>query len=1050
MKVEDWLGADNQLGIDIWNKKYRYGDESFDAWLDRVSGGDGDVRQLIVEKKFLFGGRILANRGLDKLGKKVTLSNCFSGDTVIRTRNGLVKMEDVVGQDIEVFSYGTWRKATVKSFGNQEVVKLTVNKNKSTTCYTVTKNHIWYAKTDKEDVHREIPTCELKQGMCLRTDYTKAYRTYKPSPFGVAHGLFYGDGDHTGVHRRMNLCGDKMELSPYFMPDTYGVSNDVMTINAIPKIFWDKPSLDEIPAYLYGWLAGYFAADGSVDTRGNCIFTSSKRDDLEFVQDVLCVLGLPIYSIREQYRKSNLTGEYSTVYILTISHKYLNESFFIRSKHKERYLETVSKESREDTWKVKSIEETGEIIPVYCVVEAEHHSFALENGILTHNCYVLAPPEDSIESIFDTASKMARTFSYGGGVGIDLSKLAPRGARINNTAEQTSGAVSFTDLYSMVTGLIGQHGRRGALMLSMSCDHPDVEEFMRVKTDVDRVTKANMSIRVTNEFMEYVDTDWMFTQRFNRPETDDVITKVISPRQFFEEMCDANYDYGEPGCLFWDRISKWNLLSEYDDFSYAGTNPCGEQPLPPGGSCLLGSLNLAEFVRNGEFQYLEFRHAVCVAVRALNAVLDEGQPLHPLEEQRESVKNWRQIGLGIMGLADALIKMNVRYDSPKGRQIADEIAYDLITTALVKSNDLAMAQGAFPMCDKEKLVNSDFLKTLNLDDIFDPLWSLDEIRRYGLRNSQLLTIAPTGTISTMIGVSGGIEPIFAKSYTRTTKSLDGGEKTYKVYTPIVKEYMEEHGLTDESELPDYFVTAQDIDFHDRIDMQATWQKFIDASISSTVNIPEDFPRENVKDIYMHAWRQGCKGVTVFRDGCKRDSILTTKTTERGVVEDVGDDVVGKKRKLMTGCGSLHCSAFFDPKTGKLVEAYLSKGSRGGCQNFMIGVSRLISLAARSGVPVEGIVDQLNSCGTCPSYAVRSAVHKDTSKGACCPMAVGNALLGMYDEMCKEIESRSVGVVSKKEASSKAEVKNPCPVCGAELMFTGGCNQCNSCGWTKCQ
>ena len=725
MKVEDWLGAENQLGIDIWNKKYRYGNETFDEWLDRVSGGDADVRQLIVDKKFLFGGRILANRGLDKKGVKVTYSNC----------------------------------------------------------------------------------------------------------------------------------------------------------------------------------------------------------------------------------------------------------------------------------------------------------------------YVLAPPEDSIESIFDTACKMARTFSYGGGVGVDISKLAPRGAKVNNTAIETSGAVSFTDLFSMVTGLIGQHGRRGALMLSMSCDHPDIGEFMRVKTDVERVTKANMSIRVTDSFMQSVQDCGIQRNVFHRPETTSSISRDIDADKFFNELCDANYDYGEPGILFWDRISNWNMLSEYDDFSYAGTNPCSELPLPAGGSCLLGSLNLAAFVNGGYFMFNEFRRAVEISVRALNDVLDEGQPLHPLEEQRQSVRDWRQIGLGIMGLADMLIKMRYRYDSLDGREIATEVVYDMITTAIEESNKLAQRYGAFPRCDGEKILQSDFIKALDLtDDYFGDL--PENIRKYGLRNSNLLTIAPTGSLSTMLGISGGIEPIFAKSYTRITKSLDGGEKAYKVYTPIVKEYMEQNNLTDESKLPDYFVTAQDIDYKARVDMQATWQKYIDASISSTVNIPENFPKEKVKDIYMYAWKQGCKGVTVFRDGCKRDSILTTKqSTERGVVENVGNDVIGKKRKLMTGCGSLHCSAFFDAD-GNLKEVFLNKGSTGGCNNYMIGLSRMISLAARSGCDLDAIVGQLKSCGSCPSYAVRRATKGDTSEGACCPMAVANALIEMRDEM----QGKSV---------PKAEVKNPCPKCGAELEFQGGCNVCKSCGWTRC-
>ncbi|MGN0099256.1 MAG: ribonucleoside-diphosphate reductase, adenosylcobalamin-dependent, partial [Candidatus Methanomethylophilaceae archaeon] len=298
------------------------------------------------------------------------------------------------------------------------------------------------------------------------------------------------------------------------------------------------------------------------------------------------------------------------------------------------------------------------------------------------NCYVLQPPEDSIESIFECAGRLARTFSYGGGAGIDISKLAPRGAKINNTASETSGAVSFTDLFSMVTGLIGQHGRRGALMLTMSCDHPDLEEFMSVKTDLERVTKANMSIRVTDEFMECVRNRGTFVQSFDRPESNQHITKDLNAAEFFEKLCHANWDYGEPGCLYWDRISNWNLLSEFPDYSYAGTNPCAEEPLPAGGSCLLGSMNLAAFVKDGKFQKEEFIQAVRICVRGLNDVLDEGLPLHPLEEQRRSVSEWRQIGLGIMGLADMLIMLGYRYGSPESVDFCDKLGKLMMDTAL--------------------------------------------------------------------------------------------------------------------------------------------------------------------------------------------------------------------------------------------------------------------------------------------------------------------------------------------------------------------------------
>lgn len=682
------------------------------------------------------------------------------------------------------------------------------------------------------------------------------------------------------------------------------------------------------------------------------------------------------------------------------------------------------------------------------------------------NCYVVTPPEDSIESIFECAGKLARTFSYGGGVGIDLSKLAPRGAKINNTASETSGAVSFTDLYSMVTGLIGQHGRRGALMLTISCEHPDLEEFMSVKTDVERATKANMSIRMTDNFMEAVRNREKFIQKFERQETNSVVVKELDAYEFFKKMCYANWDYGEPGCLFWDRIESWNMLSEFPDFHYCSTNPCAEEPLPAGGSCLLGSINLAAFVKNKKFDEEDFKKSVAICVNGLNDVLDEGLPLHPLQEQKDAVRDWRQIGLGIMGLADMLIKMEITYGSREAMDLCDKIGFIMADTSIRQSAMLAKAHGKFPKCNIEHILASPYFQHNTTPE------TRALVEKHGVRNSQILTIAPTGTLSTMLGISGGIEPIFANFYERRTVSLSSKDEFYKVYTPVVREYMEKHGIKDESQLPEFFITAQNLDYKQRLMQQGTWQMHIDASISSTVNLPNNFPENEVFDLYMYAWQIGCKGVTVFRDGCKRLGILSPKEQEdmkkkneskkdeckeesvskrkRGFVENVADDVVGKKRKLMTGCGSLHCTAFFDPHSGELLEAYLNKGSTGGCNNFMIGLSRMISLAARSGCDINSIVDQLKSCGSCPSYAVRSFTKHDTSKGSCCPMAVGWALLDMYQEMQREVRGIPFEPKSAPVAAVKPKtVLNPCPKCGDELQFQGGCNICKSCGWTKC-
>lgn len=672
------------------------------------------------------------------------------------------------------------------------------------------------------------------------------------------------------------------------------------------------------------------------------------------------------------------------------------------------------------------------------------------------NCYVIEPPEDNIESIFDCAKKLARTYSYGGGCGVDISKLSPRGAKVNNAAKETTGSVSFMDLYSMVTGLIGQAGRRGALMLSLSCEHPDLEEFIGIKSDLDRVTKANISIRITDKFMAAVKNKTPFTLSFTRLETGETITKEIDAYEMFHKMCEMNWDYAEPGMLFWDRINNWNLLSCDDEFEYAGTNPCAEEPLPAGGSCLLGSINLAEFACDTGFDFESFKHCVKSSVIALNEVLDEGLPLHPLKEQRESVYDWRQIGLGIFGLADLLIKLGIKYGSPEAIDLCDMIGHTMADMAIKTSAVLAKEYGVYPKYKPEAVEQSAFYSKNALGE------TKELVESFGLRNSQLLTIAPTGSLSTMLGVSGGIEPIFANYYTRKTESLKGHDEYYKVYTPIVKEYMDKYGLKDDSELPDYFVTAQTLDYKNRIYMQSVWQSHIDASISSTVNVPNDFTVEQVEGLYMTAWDAGLKGVTIFRDGCKRAGILTIKENvedivekphrlERGMIIKADDNCIGKKRTLRTGCGTLHCEAFFDPDNGQLLETYFSKGSSGGCNNFMIGLSRMISLAARGGIDVYSIVDQLKSSGTCPSYAVRTATKHDTSKGSSCPVAIGNALLEMYEEMMDEVsfsdvEEKELEVITPKIVPvSKAK----CPQCGGELVFEGGCNTCKNCGWSKC-
>lgn len=683
------------------------------------------------------------------------------------------------------------------------------------------------------------------------------------------------------------------------------------------------------------------------------------------------------------------------------------------------------------------------------------------------NCYVITPPKDNIESIYETCSKLARTYSYGGGCGIDISNLAPEGAKVHNQAKATSGAVSFMDTFSQVTEQIGQNGRRGALMISISDTHPDLEKFITIKSDLNKVNYANISVKISDAFMKAVEEDKDWELKFERKETGEVISKTVKAKELFRKLCEQNWNYAEPGMLFWDRINNYNLLSNTKSFKYAGVNPCAEEPLPAGGSCNLCAINLAAFVKDTSFDFDDFSYVVQEAVKYQNDILREGLTRHPLKEQQESVANYKQIGIGIMGLADMLIKLHIQYGSKEALELCDKIGTYLNYYGIKASSDLGDTLGQY--------------KDFNLNEITTTEYFKEQVKSFNkynlnvfifthLRNSQLFTIAPTGTISTMIGVSGGIEPIFANYYERTTKSLHGKDVKYKVYTPIVKQYMEEHNIEDDNELPQYFVTSSDIPVYSRINMQAVWQKHIDASISSTVNLPNEATIEDVENLYMYAWKNGLKGITVYRAGCAREGILVAKDTKsdkqednerilpkelpRGFIYQTRDnDMIGIKRTLTTGCGKLHMSTYWDDATGELLEVFLDRGRDGGCNSFMIGLSRMISLAARGGIDFLAIVDQLTSTYTCPSYNARKITKGDVSPGNCCPTAIGKALIDVHKQVCNMIgiddEEIVINTNNKTNSTKVKIISEKCPECGADIVHENGCNSCKSCGYSKC-
>lgn len=661
------------------------------------------------------------------------------------------------------------------------------------------------------------------------------------------------------------------------------------------------------------------------------------------------------------------------------------------------------------------------------------------------NCYVLPPVGDSIEEIYDTNKYLARTFSYGGGCGIDISQLRPKGSPVNNAALTTTGAVSFMETFNNTSQTIGQKGRRGALMISMDVNHAEIEDFINAKTQNKKLEECNISVR----------TDDLFMTR--------VIAGDGNANELMYKLAENNWNWGEPGMLFWDNINKETLLSEYiknGEFEFAGVNPCAEEPLPAGGSCLLGSLNLAEFVKDPfgkrpAFDIPSFKQAVKVAIRALNQVLDEGLPLHPLQIQRDSVAKWRQIGLGIMGFGDMLIKMRIPYGSDRCSNLIATIGMALCNVGLQESALLAKELGTFEAYNEDYILNSFYMQSKIKEGVIYEE-TIDLIKAYGLRNSQLFTIAPTGSIGTMFGVSTGVEPIYdVNGFARTTKSLNAEDKVYMEYPNIVQRTIEADDIDMLNNKPAYLIGAKDLDFMSRVKTQADWQVWIDASISSTLNLPKESPVEDVFKAYVAAHELGCKGLTVFRDGCKKEGILKgvakeekPEPTQLNAIDTDINHCIAFGSKLQTGCGSLWMTVYFHKKTGQLCHIFLNKGSKGGCNSYMVGLSRLISLAGKKGATVEEIVDQLKSVVACPSFVSRKTTEAGISDGRSCAEAVGRELLKLHEQFKINYLNQPEITQLKIDNEVKIEIAK-CPECGAELSHTGGCINCYNCGWTKC-
>jgi len=660
-----------------------------------------------------------------------------------------------------------------------------------------------------------------------------------------------------------------------------------------------------------------------------------------------------------------------------------------------------------------------------------------------NNCYVVGIKDDSIKSIYDCVIQEAMTYKYGGGCGHDLSVLRPGGDEILGTGGNSCGPVGFMNLFSENTNTIAQHGRRGANMQTLRVDHPDIEKFIEIKTgDVDMVKYSNISVLLTDDFMDAVQSDSDFDLHWGGK-----TYTTVKAKELWMKIIEHAHASAEPGLLFWDTMTKYHN-AEYCS-PLVSTNPCAEQPLPDGGCCNLGALNLERFVdQDGNFDFDGFKETTAIGARFLDNVIDYNLDRHALEEQKQNAMNDRRVGLGILGLGDMLVKMGIKYDSDEALETIGKIMEIHRNTAYETSVDLAKEKGQFPNFDWDGYSQSLFVKDL-------PKKLQTKIKNNGIRNCTLTTVAPTGSGAIVARVTSGVEPIFATSYQRKVKKNDSLGKefdTFTVYHPVVQEMFG----TDEN-LPEYVVTAHNVDPYFRVKMQGVVQRYIDSSISSTVNLAEETTVDTVADIYMTAYKADLKGITVYREG-SREGILITDEKSSENKDETSQNVEmktarnrpsiteGKTRRMRTGDGTLYVTVNEDENG--LCEVFTAIGKAGGTVAAQTeAISRLISLALRSGVDPNSIINQLKGIsGPNPTW-------EDGQLILSTPDAIGRALETFVNGDSPSQEKKSQFEIAEENPTrgNAGEYGQHCSECdGSGIVNEGGCLVCKDCGWSKCE
>ncbi|PJF09476.1 adenosylcobalamin-dependent ribonucleoside-diphosphate reductase [Pseudorhodobacter sp. MZDSW-24AT] len=678
-------------------------------------------------------------------------------------------------------------------------------------------------------------------------------------------------------------------------------------------------------------------------------------------------------------------------------------------------------------------------------------------SVTLFNCFVMGTVPDDMGGIFDALKEAALTMQQGGGIGYDFSTIRPRGAEVKGVAADASGPLSFMDVWdAMCRTIMSAGSRRGAMMATMRCDHPDVEAFIEAKKDPARLRMFNLSVLITDPFMAAVKADGPWELVF-----DNKVYKTVQARDLWNRIMRNTYDFAEPGVIFIDRINAMNNLAYCE--TIAATNPCGEQPLPPYGACLLGSINLAALIRNpfdadAALDAEALEDLVRIAVRMMDNVVDASR--FPLPQQAAEAQAKRRIGLGVTGLADALLMIGARYGSAEAAALTERWMHAIARSAYLASVALAQEKGAFPLFDAEKFLASGSLAAMDAD-------VKAAIRAHGIRNALLTSIAPTGTISLYAGnVSSGIEPVFAYAYTRKVLQKDGSRSEEEVVDHAVRLWREKKG---DAPLPDHFVNAQTLPPLDHVRMQAAAQKWVDSSISKTINCPEDISFDAFKEVYMAAWDQGCKGCTTYRPNAVTGSVLSvseaseTTPSESPATAQADGDVIYLSEPLDRPA-ALEGATYKLKWPGSEHALYITvndiivSGHRRPFEVFInsknmehfawtVALTRMISAVFRRGGDISFVVEELKAV-----FDPRGGAWLEGKYIPSILAAIGG-VIERHLIAIGFITGEGMGLKSDPQAevvAIGAPRGKSCPSCGSfDLRMIEGCMTCASCGHSKC-